>query len=489
MRALYKTFILLSLLAPVALPPVAQAQMAPVYGAAASPGQIQQLVAPIALYPDDLLGQVLMASAYPLEVVEAQRWLARNPGLSGPDLTAALETQPWDPSVKALTAFPQVLSMMDSNLEWTERLGEAFMSDEAGVMDGVQQLRARAQSANRLPPPTQLSVSTENGYITISPAQPDNVYVPWYNPSTVFAPWPDPNYSPYYFPSPYAGYCYYSACWYSFAPVVSVYYGWWGWDHINWHHHHVHIDTHKWRELSSKPAPTTSTWKFDPSHRHGVPYSSPQLREHFQKMPPSTIRENRGFTAPREMAAPERTSTRASTATSWQEAAGGHRPAPPPMRESAPSPQAAQLQGAEQERDQSARQQRHQLRQQQQLEQQQERQIQLEQEQSARRATEAPAPVVPAISFHPEQQEAHGRHSNGEDHGHALSSPRVEPQRSSPPMFETMPSFGGSHGGGNAFGGGHEHTAPTPAAPGRAPLPTPERNTGGSEQGGDHHGH
>jgi len=124
----------------------------PPLAAPVAPQELDAMLAPVALYPDPLIAQILMASTYPLEVVEADRWLQEpaNAGLKGAQLMSALDQQPWDPSVKSLVPFPQILRMMDSNLDWTERLGNAFLADQAAVMDSVQRLRQRAEATGEL---------------------------------------------------------------------------------------------------------------------------------------------------------------------------------------------------------------------------------------------------------------------------------------------------------------------------------------------------
>ena len=165
-------------------------------GAADTPplttAQLDRLVAPIALYPDSLIAQILMAATYPLEVVEADRWLRlpANAALKGDALTAALQQQPWDPSIKSLVAFPQVVHTMDTNLNWTEQLGDAFLAQQPDVMDAVQRLRLRAQAAGSLASTPQQAVSTENQEIMIEPVSPDIVYLPTYNPWCVYGAWP-----------------------------------------------------------------------------------------------------------------------------------------------------------------------------------------------------------------------------------------------------------------------------------------------------------
>jgi hypothetical protein len=157
-----------------------------------SEGQLDQLTAPIALYSDPLVGQILTAASYPLEIVEAQRWLQdpANAALKGDALAAALQEQSWDLSVKSLVPFPQILQMMDSNLEWTERIGDAFLAQQDAVMDSVQRLRHRAAAAGSLTSTPQQTVSTEDQDIAIEPASPNVVYVPYYDPNVIYGPWP-----------------------------------------------------------------------------------------------------------------------------------------------------------------------------------------------------------------------------------------------------------------------------------------------------------
>ena len=151
--------------------------------------QLDALLAPIALYPDDLLAQVLMASTYPLEVVEAARFVQQNPGLSGAALDDALRSKRWDPSVQSLAAFPQVLAMMSDRLEWTQQLGDSFLANRQQVMDTVQALRARAEAVGTLQDSDQQHVYTSDQAIVIEPAQFDYVYVPVYDPQLVYGPW------------------------------------------------------------------------------------------------------------------------------------------------------------------------------------------------------------------------------------------------------------------------------------------------------------
>ena len=139
--------------------------------------QLQQLVAPIALYPDRLVAQILAAAAFPEQVVEADRWLEAHPDLTGEGFTQGIDQQPWDSSVKALTAFPAVLENMDKNLSWTSSLGEAYANDPGKVLDAVQEMRQRAKEAGTLKTTPQETVATEDSNIAIEPANADTVYV------------------------------------------------------------------------------------------------------------------------------------------------------------------------------------------------------------------------------------------------------------------------------------------------------------------------
>src|SRR5258705_2168307 len=157
-------------------------------------GELDALVAPIALYPDQLLAQVLMASTYPLEIVMAARFVQENPSLTGDALDQALRDQNWDPSVVSLTAYPQVLVMMNDKLGWTQRLGDAFLANQQQVMDTLQTLRGMAQAVGNLQSTPQPTVIDPEGIIDIEPAQPDYVYVPVYDPRVIYGPLPDPLY-------------------------------------------------------------------------------------------------------------------------------------------------------------------------------------------------------------------------------------------------------------------------------------------------------
>ena len=207
-----------------------------------TPEQLQQLVAPIALYPDSLVAQILTASTFPEQVVEADRWVHAHPNLKGDALGHAVDQQPWDPSVKALTAFPSVLGNMDNNLSWTSSLGDAYYNQPANVMDAIQVMRRRAEQAGNLQSTPQQVVETRDSTIVIQPAQPEVVYVPAYDPWVVYGgpvvAWP--GWYPYpgiWYDGPYV--------WWGVGFEIGWFGGWgWGWGHwgCDWHHHWATYD-------------------------------------------------------------------------------------------------------------------------------------------------------------------------------------------------------------------------------------------------------
>jgi uncharacterized membrane protein YgcG len=196
--------------------------------ASETPEQLQQLVAPIALYPDALVAQILAASTYPTEVVQADRWLQQNPNLQGEQLAGAVDKQPWDPSVKALTGFPSVLVNLDKNLSWTEALGDAYFNQQQGVLDAVQVMRGRAADAGNLQSTPQERVVNQGQTIVIEPAQPDVCYVPTYDPWIVYG-------SPL---AAYPGYFYdgwFGPPFISFGPAIGLgFFGGFGWGWPFW---------------------------------------------------------------------------------------------------------------------------------------------------------------------------------------------------------------------------------------------------------------
>jgi hypothetical protein len=198
-----------------------------------SPDQLQQLVAPIALYPDALVAQILAASAYPTQIVEAERFLQENPNLHGKDLGDAVDQQDWDPSVKALTQFPSVLANMDKDLSWTSELGDANVNQQADVMGAVQDMRRKAQQAGHLQSTPQQTVTDDGPDVVIQPADPDVVYVPEYDPEFVYGYpvglWP--GFSPWWdIGGPYISF----GVGFGIGPFFGYGWGWHGWG-FDWH--------------------------------------------------------------------------------------------------------------------------------------------------------------------------------------------------------------------------------------------------------------
>jgi uncharacterized membrane protein YgcG len=239
--------------------------------------ELDQMLAPIALYPDELLVQMLVASTYPLEIALADRWAKENKALKGDQLTAALEKQDWDPSVKSLVNFPQVLAMMNEKLDWTIKLGDAFLASEKDVMDTIQKLRLKAKEAGNLKSNEQQKVLVQENVIIVEPTNPTYVYVPTYDPWITFGVWWYPAYPPYYY-YPYYGYY---APWYGFAVGAA-----WGyaWAHANWNGAHVehninqnininrNIDRNKYASQLPAGSRGDGKWQHDARHRKDVPY-------------------------------------------------------------------------------------------------------------------------------------------------------------------------------------------------------------------------
>jgi uncharacterized membrane protein YgcG len=199
-----------------------------------SPEQLQQLVAPIALYPDALVAQILAAAAYPTQIVEAERFLEQNPNLKGKELGDAVDQQDWDPSVKALTQFPSVLANMNKDLSWTSELGDANYNQQADVMSAVQYMRQKAQEAGNLKSTPQQNVTDQGGNINIAPADPEIVYVPEYNPEFVYGYpvgiWP--GFYPWWgVGGPYISF----GAGFGIGPFFGFGWGWHGWG-FDWYH-------------------------------------------------------------------------------------------------------------------------------------------------------------------------------------------------------------------------------------------------------------
>jgi hypothetical protein len=204
-----------------------------------SRAEIDQMLAPVALYPDPLLSQLLMAATFPMEVVEAARWSRAHPGVEGDAAVRMVQDFEWDPSVKSLVAFPQVLTRMDENLEWTQKLGEAFIVQEPVVMEAVQDLRRRAHASGQLASDERQRIVEQPDAIAIEPVNPEYVYVPYYDPRVVYGSWWWAGYPPFYW-APWPGYvrAYYPGYWWG-APIgLSVGFFFGGFD---WHRRHAYV--------------------------------------------------------------------------------------------------------------------------------------------------------------------------------------------------------------------------------------------------------
>jgi len=255
--------------APAAQPP-SGAQAAAPATKPVTQQELDQLLAPIALYPDALLAQVLMASTYPLEVLEADRWVKANSTLKDKALEDALQKQSWDPSVKSLAVFPQVLTMMSDKLDWTQKLGDAFLAGQKEVMSTVQGLRQKASAQGNLKDTDQQKVTTEKvestTIIKIEPAKPEVVYVPTYNPTVVYGSWWWPSYPPYYYYPP--GYVA-GAALVGFTAGVIVGGALWG--GVNWGRGDVDINVNRYNNFNRTNI-QNNNWQHNASHRGAVPY-------------------------------------------------------------------------------------------------------------------------------------------------------------------------------------------------------------------------
>jgi hypothetical protein len=263
---------------PAAQAPAAQA---PAAAPAFSKEQLEQIVAPMALYPDPVVSQMLMASTYPLEIVEAARWLKANPGLKDKALEEALKQEDWDASVKSLCGFPDVMKQMDENLDWTQDLGDAFLAQKTELLDTVQRMRGKAYDSGNLKTTEQQVVTQQpDKIIVIEPADPEVIYVPTYSSTVVYGGWSYPSYyyPPMYYPPPYG----YGAM----AFTVGVMWGAaiWGGCNWGWGGSDVDIDINRQNNFNrntsidggrnqvSNRAGGKQSWQHDASHRGGVNY-------------------------------------------------------------------------------------------------------------------------------------------------------------------------------------------------------------------------
>ena len=294
---------------------LASVLLAPSFAADSPPAfsheQLDQLTAPVALYPDSLLSQVLMAATYPADVADAAKWSKANPDQKGDAAVKAVDGQSWDPSVKSLAAFPQVLAMMGEKPDWVQNLGDAFLASSKDVLDSVQRLRAKAKEAGNLKSNDQQKVSVQPAeaaapaqstttvvtpptqVIVIEPADPQVVYVPTYNPTVVYGPWPYPSYPPYYYPPPpmyYPGAALASGI--AFGIGVAAVGSLWG--GCNWGHGDVDIDVNRYNNINvnNKLNANQNRFQHNSTNRRGVPYRDAQSRQQFGKSLPGAENRN-----------------------------------------------------------------------------------------------------------------------------------------------------------------------------------------------------
>ena len=278
---LHKAILVLLTLIPLLLTPMSQAASRD--DVEFSQAELDQMLAPIALYPDALLSQVLIASTYPLEVIQADRWVRNNKDLKTEDALKFAQNKDWDPSVKALVAFPDVLKRMSEDVDWTQRLGDAFLNDEESVMDAVQRLRKRAYATGNLEKAQHISVERDDDNIVIEPAEERIVYVPVYDTRVVYGNWWWPDYPPVYWHYP-SSYTYVSGFYWG----TSIYLGpTYFYSSCRWRDRRVVVIDHR-----NYVGPTrfytgrdivrhadARDWHHDPVHRHGVAYYNNSLRE------------------------------------------------------------------------------------------------------------------------------------------------------------------------------------------------------------------
>lgn len=254
------------------------------------PEELEQIVAPIALYPDSLLAQVLMASSYPLEIVLAARWAKEHPDVKGDAVAKAVENETWDPSVKSMVAFPDVLTMMNEKLDWTQKLGDAVLAQRKEVMDAVQRLRVKAKETGNLKSSKEQTVKTEAAptgssspqVIIIESSSPEVVYVPTYNPTVVYGAWPYPAYPPYYYyPPGYAA----GTAFFSFSVGVMVGSALWG--GCNWGHGDIDVNVNRYNNFNRtninnvNRTNVSNRWEHNSAHRQGVGYRDSATQQRY----------------------------------------------------------------------------------------------------------------------------------------------------------------------------------------------------------------
>ena len=258
--------------------------------------ELAQMLAPIALYPDALLSQILMASTYPIEVIEAGRWVSKRPALKGKALDRALLDKEWDPSVKAICHFPSVLALMSERITETTNLGNAFLAQEDEVMDMVQELRAKAHAQGNLTSTPEQQVIVEKETIIIKPADPRVIYVPYYDPFHVYGSWWYPAHRPRYWGPPGVSIGFGISYW----PGVYFGFTFGNWSYFDWHLHSIYIDVYKRPRFvrHDRWMARSGHWRHSPRHRRGVAYRDKPTARRYGQYPHRSMdfrRDTRGF--------------------------------------------------------------------------------------------------------------------------------------------------------------------------------------------------
>ncbi len=252
-----------------------------------SPAELDQMLAPIALYSDALLSQVLMAASYPLEIVEAARWSQANPNLKGDAAVSAVGDKSWDVSVKSLVAFPPVLSQLNEHLDWTQKLGDALIGQQDDVAASIQRLRAKAAEAGTLKTGKEQTVSTQTQgsetIYAIQPTDPEVVYVPTYDPNTAYGQWSDPAYPPTYYP--FGGALLTGLTWGLGFAAAGAMFGGWNWGYRGGGGNYVNINANRAvnidRNFNRNNIGDGGRWQHQVDHRKGVAYRDNSTRQQF----------------------------------------------------------------------------------------------------------------------------------------------------------------------------------------------------------------
>jgi hypothetical protein len=271
--------------------PQGQSQSQKIY----SSQQLDQMLAPVALYPDALLSQIFMATTYPSDVAEAAAWSAANPKAQGDDAIKQINTKPWDPSVQSLVAFPQVLAQMMQHPDWVQNVGDAFLAQPDDVMASVQRLRTQAKAAGNLSSTSQQKVTEQAAppgssgsptIIQIEPADPQVVYVPSYNPTVVYGTWPYPAYPPTYWPPPYGYYPGQAlAAGLAFGAGIAITGALWG--GFNWGHGDVNVNVNRYNSVNNvnnrMNGNGNQRWNHNADNRRGTPYRDQGSRQRYDQ--------------------------------------------------------------------------------------------------------------------------------------------------------------------------------------------------------------